>query len=404
MVLLVLLSPGLLLTTSAGQPVDAPFPVRDEVETEVQPAIAFNSQWRNYLVVLWNDRPGCDDIRAERLSGRGRPLGGKWVAAGCPAERRYPDVAYNRKHNEYLVVWVEESGGINYIRSQRLSAEAELLGPSQIIVQDASPLLHPAVDYAFTSDKYLVVWTDEFATGSSIIGKVVSSDGQPQASYLEISKDPVGEPRQQPDLAYNRHANGYLVVWQQWDAGNSIWDVRGRLVSGNGDMPLGQIYVGNWNVDITAPAVAAIPTTSSAYKYLVVWEKATSPSDRDIYGRFIQEDGTPAPTGFNVSIALVDQSQPAVAGDEAGQRFLVTWRHPAGLLDVSIRGQAISPAGSLQYQEAIFGGPAAGHPALASGAGGTFLVTWQDRSVFATHTDIWGQFWGNWVHLPLVVR
>jgi hypothetical protein len=402
--LLVLILPVLPLTASAGQPLGTPFPIRAESEVEVNPAIAYNSQDQQYLIVLWNDRPGCDDVRAERIAADSRSLGGKWVAAGCPAERRYPDVAYNSKSNEYLVVWVEESGGINYIKLQRLSAEAQLLGGAVTIVQDSNPLLHPAVAYAFTSDKYLVVWEDTFPGGSDIIGRVISAGGQPEPSWVVISQDPGGQPRQQPDLAYNRHANGFLVVWQQWDPTYNLWDIHGRLVNGDGGTPFASFVVDNWMVDTTAPAVAAIPSTSTSYKYLVVWEKA-GVGDRDIYARLIEENGTPAPGGFYVSVdTTIDESAPAVAGDEAGQRYLVTWRHPLGTVDVPIHGRAVSAEGSLMYDEAAFGGPTADSPAVAAGSVGTFLVAWQDKVPWATETDIWGQLWGNRVYLPIIVR
>jgi hypothetical protein len=401
-----LVLPALTLTASAGSPLGTAFPIRAESAVEVNPAIAYNSQWHQYLVLGWNDRPGCDDVWAERLAADGRKLGGKWVAAGCPAERRHPDVAYNTKHNEYLVVWAEESGGIHYIKFQRLSAELQDLGGAVTIVQDSSPLLHPAVAYAFTSDKYLVVWEDAIPAGSSIVGKVISAAGLPEGSWVEVSLDPGGEPRQLPDLAYNRHANGYLVVWQQWypNPPDSLWDIRGRLVNGDGGMPFPDEYIDNWNVDTTAPAVAAIPTTPNSYKYLVVWEKDSGSGTKDIYGRLVQENGTTAPGGFYLSTAPMTQSSPAVAGDEAGQRYLVTWRHPLGTVDVPIHGRAVSSAGDLLYDEAQFGGPTADFPAVAAGASGTFLVAWQDRPVFATDTDIYGQFWGNQVYLPLVVR
>jgi hypothetical protein len=398
------LLPGLTLIVNAAGSMGDAFPIRAESEVEVNPAIAYNGQWQEYLVVLWNDRPGCDDIRAERVDRNGARLGGKWVAAGCPAEHRYPDVAYNSQRNEYLVVWVEETGGVFYIRSLSLSAEGQpLVGPTTL-VQDTNPLHSPAVAYATQSDDYLVVWEDDFPGGSSIIGRVVSSDGQAQPGYVEVSQDPGGQYRQQPDLAYNRHANGFLVVWQQWDSTYNLWDIHGRLVNGDGGTPFASFFVDNWMVDTTAPAVAAIPSTSTSYNYLVVWEKA-GVGDRDIYARLIEENGTPAPGGFYVSVdTTIDESAPAVAGDEAGQRYLVTWRHPLGVVDVPIHGRAVSAEGSLVYDEAAFGGPSADSPAVAAGSTGTFLVAWQDKSVFATNTDILGQLWGNRVYLPTVVR
>jgi hypothetical protein len=404
LVLVVTFLPGLTLIADAGTPVGGPFPIRAEAEVEVNPAIAYNSTWQEYLVVLWNDRPGCDDIRAERVARNGARLGGRWVAAGCPAERRYPDVTYNSQRNEYLVVWVEESGGIFYIRSLSLSADAQpLVGPTTL-VQDSNPLGYPAVAYASTSDMYLVVWEDMYPGGSDIVGKVVSSNGQPQPGYVVVSQDPGGQPRYGPDLAYNRHANGFLVVWQQWDSTYNLWDIHGRLINGDGSTPFASFFIDNWMVDTTAPAVAAIPSTPTSYKYLVVWEKL-GVGGRDIYARLIEENGTPAPGGFYVSADTTsDESTPAVAGDEAGQRYLVTWRHPLGVVDVPVHGRAVSSGGNLLYDVAWFGGPTANFPAVAAGSAGTFLVAWQDRPTFATDTDIYGQLWGNRAYLPLLVR
>ena len=38
----------------------------------------------------------------------------------------------------------------------------------------------------------------------------------------------------EPDLAYNRHANRYLVVWQQ--ESGSLWDIYGQQVHGGGGL------------------------------------------------------------------------------------------------------------------------------------------------------------------------
>jgi hypothetical protein len=412
---LVLVLPALTLTASAGSPMGTPFPIRAETEVEVNPAIAYNSQWQEYMVVLWNDRPGNDDIRAERVARDGRLLGGRWVAAGSGAERRYPDVAYNNQSNDYLVVWVEEAGGVSYVKTQRLWADGELKGGPVTVfsgVIGAQTSAYPAVAYASTSDNYLVVWELEVLiptpapghTVTSIVGRVVDSDGSTPFPEFVISQDPDTKPREQPDLAYNRHANGFLVVWQQWDSTYNLWDIHGRLINGDGGTPFASFLIDNWMVNTTAPAVAAIPSTSTSYKYLVVWEKL-GVGGRDIYARLIEENGTPAPGGFYVSAdTTIDESAPAVAGDEAGQRYLVTWRHPLGVVDVPIHGRAVSTGGDLLYGEAEFGGPTADYPAVAAGSTGTFLVAWQDKPVFATNTDIYGQFWGNRVYLPAVVR
>ncbi|MBU0510087.1 MAG: hypothetical protein KJ638_00090 [Chloroflexi bacterium] len=400
----------------AGGPIDGPIVISAESQQEVYPSVAYNSQWQEYLVVLWNDRPGCDDIRAERVARDGTRLGGRWIAAGCPAEHRYPDVAYNSQSNDYLVVWLEEDGGLSTVKAQRLWADGEFKGGQITVfagVIGAQTSAHPAVAYASTTDKYLVVWELEVFiptpapghTVTSIVGRSVDSDGNMPSPEFVISQDPGTEPRQQPDLAYNRHANGFLVVWQQWN-GSAVWDIYGQLVNGDGSIPPGflPIQVAWYIQSSTAPAVAAIPTAAGSYKYLVVWEATVGPGNRDIYGKLVEENGTPHASAFPISNAPADESAPAVAGDEASQRYLVTWRHPLGVVDVPIHGRAVSTDGNLLYGDAEFGGPTANYPAVAAGPVGDFFIAWQDQPVFFTDTNIYGQLWGNRVYLPLVLR
>jgi len=42
---------------NAGRPVGSTFLIRAEALSEWHPAIAYNSQWQEYLVVFWNERP-----------------------------------------------------------------------------------------------------------------------------------------------------------------------------------------------------------------------------------------------------------------------------------------------------------------------------------------------------------
>ena len=149
------------LKSDASAPIDGVIVIAAESEQEVDPSVAYNSQRQEYLVVLWKDRPGCDDIRAERVARNGRRLGGLWVAAGCPADRSHPDVAYNTQANEYLVVWLEEDGGLSKVKAQRLWADGQLKGGQITVfsgVLGSQTSAHPAVAYASTSNKYLVVW------------------------------------------------------------------------------------------------------------------------------------------------------------------------------------------------------------------------------------------------------
>ena len=93
-----------------GAPIGQQFVISGDPEQEVYPSVAYNSQRQEYLVVWSNDRPGNDDIRAQRLSKNGALIGGSfYISAGSGADRRYPDVAYNTQQDQYLVVSVDEN-------------------------------------------------------------------------------------------------------------------------------------------------------------------------------------------------------------------------------------------------------------------------------------------------------
>lgn len=196
-----------------------------------------------------------------------------------------------------------------------------------------------------------------------------------------------------------------MVVWQQWN-GSAVWDIYGQLVNGDGSIPPSflPIQVAWYLQSSSAPAVAAIPAATGSYKYLVVWEAEVASGNRDVCGKRVEENGTPGTSAFPISGSWADESAPAVAGDEAGQRYLVTWRHHMGVVDAPLHERAVSTGGDLLYDEAEFGGPAVDYPAVAAGLTGTFLVTWQDKAPWATNTDIRGQLWGIRVYLPLAVN
>jgi len=331
---------SLPLKADAGSPIDGSLVISADSEQEVQPSIAYNSQRQEYLVVWYNDRAGCDDVRARRVSRTGDLLGSPfYVSAGCPADRRYPDVAYNSAHDQYLVVWEQhEAASGNSIKARRVSGTGQVLDTTDIPIRSAGyntyTPVKPAVSYASTSDRYLVVWAETWhplPIIHDVFGQVVTQSGALEGSRFTISEGTGNDVRDEPDVAYNRHANRYIVVWQQ--KAGSLWDIHGQQVHGGGGLYQGDITIAYYTISSTAPAVAAIPTTPSNYKFLVVWE-ANLPTHRDIYGRVIEEGGTLAPTELLIAWTGVDQSAPAVAGNESGDRYLVTWRQSQGVVDV----------------------------------------------------------------------
>jgi hypothetical protein len=396
------------IDSNAGLPVGGTLVISAEPEQEVMPAVAYNSQRHQYLVVWYNDRPGCDDIRAKRLRQDGAPVGGPfYISAGCPADRRNPDVAYDSLHDQYLVVWEQEEASSGFsIQARRVSGDGQVLDAADIPIRSAGANLYtpvqPAVEYAFTSDRYLVIWAETWhpmPIQYEISGQVVTDAGG-----LEGNRFPINQNTQQlaaPDLAYNRHANRYLVVWQL-DAG-ALWDVHGQQVHGGGGLFQGDITIAYFTKSSTAPAVAALPNSPNDDKFLVVWETLYAPNDRDIYGRLVAEDGGVSADFWISWTNGSDESSPAIASGENGLQYFVTWRQPQGVVDNPIKGRAVSFEGTLLGPVVDFSGVAADSPGMASGLSGDILITFQDQPAFATNTHIFGRLWGNRTYLPLAV-
>jgi hypothetical protein len=266
--------------------------------------------------------------------------------------------------------------------------------------------INPAVGYAFTSNKYLVIWEQDMQSTYSrdIRGRVVSASGVPQGSSFIISWDAAGgHPRYQPDLAYNRSRNEYLVVWQQW--GSSDYGVYARRVTGNGDLLYPEsIQIIDSGCDETTPAVAAIATIPDEGNYLVAWEDSCGGGEKDIRTQHVAGDGTNS-TIVTVASTSMDESYPAVAGNESSQQYLVAWTMDSGApsLESSIHGVLVSMGDGILGQEMFIGGLKADHAAASSGSTGDFLVAFDDP-LMGTSIDIYGVLWGNRTYLPLVVK
>jgi hypothetical protein len=387
-----------------GDPLWNYFIISGDFPEEIHTTAAFNSQRREYLVVWYNDRAGNDDIRAVRLSKDGRHIGGPfYISAGAGAERRNPDVAYNSQKNEYLVVW-EHIEPWNNIKGRRISATGQLLGSVDIDIKTGSNLTspaRPAVSYAATSDNYLVVWQETFhpTVVTGIAGQILSSTGNLVGMPIDISSGAASEPRQAPDVAYNRSRNEHLVVWQEK---HGDFDIFARRVTAAG-LPLqpAAIEIGRYAAEEYAPSAAGLPTSPNQGKYLVVWELRHSPTDRDIYSRIVNGDGTTAST-IIVSASTRDENSPVVAGNQIAHKFLVAWTQANGAFR-DIRARTFTQSGQTLGPERSLMGGWTSYPDLASATAGDlgdFLVVFQDNPLLPDR-DVYGRLWGNRLYLPL---
>lgn len=402
-------------SNAASATVGYNFLVINEAEIEMSPAIAYSPVRQQYLVVWYNDRPGNDDIRAQRIDQYGNHVGGPfYISAGAGDDRQNPAVAYNSQADQYLVVWENTNQGTGYtsIRGRIVLGSGEVMHSTDIILVSESSLAtmsHPKVDYASTEDRFLLVWQETFHPSPlqhDIMGRSFWTTLAPDGNAQVISDDTGnGDYRMNPDVAYNRSRNEYLVAWQQRDHTINEYNIYTRRVQGNGTpMQPVSIEIDTDPNNQINPAVAAIPTQANQGQYLVVYEDHTNSGDTDIWARRLTGDGNTDGNYFPVSQATVDQVNPEVTGLAGANTYLVTWTQTSNppLAITSIHGQEVLMDGNLKGSDLPLGGLVADH---SSAAGGRldFIVVFDDPAL-TSNRGIYGQLVGNRIYLPLVMR
>lgn len=397
-------------------PLDGLFPIQvDDTLEEIQPVIAYNRIRNEYLVVWRNDRPGNDDIRGVRLAADGKALGSPfYISAGTGAERINPDVAFDYTNDQYLVVWEQyDTNFVNClgIYGRRVAGTGSVIGTSDILIhsvtEDTLRVSSPAVDYAYTSDNFLVVWSEYVSwivDYEIILGRILSSDGTLPDPAFWISPGSGTYFTGHPDVAYNRHADRFLVVWEcTFDLAN--WDIYGQQVHGTGGLYGSPITIAYYTVPTTDPKVAAIPTAPGNEKFLVVFETHYSTSDHDVYGKVISEEGVVVTPLSDVYIAdsTKDETSPQVSGSEKNNTYLVIWYED----ELTIKSREVlfdstfAPT-SKTIASNIYSPVFYRLMSVTAGNAGDYLIAFSDYSDVSY--DIFGKLYGLRTYLPLVIK
>ena len=378
---------------------------------EEQPSITYNSQRNHYLVVWSNNRPGNDDIRAQKVAVDGSLIGGPFYISGGPDHDRWkPDVTYDRVQDQYLVVWEDynnKSPATGYsICARRVSGTGLVLDSNDIFITGPGSNLYtpsePAVAFSDAFNRYLVVWHEVFhPTGShTIYSQVVrpngTLDGTPQPISTSIKIHSA------PDVAYNPREDRYMVAWQEYNSGTNVYDVKGHQVVGNGNLYGSTITYDNSGIAHEGPVVAALPNNSNDITYMIAWIIKKSNGWEGYSNAFTDRFGTKLGFG-STSSSYQSFSHIALAANPNSETFLYAYQLDQGIMDKSIF--LYQEDHNAFYKDSFeISGPANDFPAIAAGPTGDYLVAWQGQPLSITHTNIYGQVIGNRSYLPLMKK
>lgn len=388
------------------------FPISVLESDEYSPAIAYNSQHNEFLVVWENVWPGGHhDVYAQRIAGDGRLL--SWFAVSSNVNKQMePAVAYDPIHDAYLVVFLYDvvGDGSNWdIYGRFIPWSGPDAGQTDFaICAFTSNQGHPVAAFAYAQQEFLVAWVNfPSAQPSYISARRIFADGSgfPGGPFV-VSSGLTS--RDFPDLTYNLARNEYLIVWDVIKAGSAV-DIYGIRLTGTGSVlpggvptVTGEFPIAGWPAIEEKPAVAAC---AQADQYLVTWQSNQDTGNYAIYARYLNGEAAPG----NVHL-IADTTTPQLNADVAcsgsGRNYLVAWQDLYVGGEFGIWGRQVYSSETMGGEFEIVGprhNADREYPAI-TGGGASFLVAWEHDRDEGTQLDLYGRLLRYSVYLPRVVR
>ncbi|AOW78628.1 hypothetical protein A3Q34_18365 [Colwellia sp. PAMC 20917] len=304
-----------------------------------------------------------------------------------------PDVTYNAINNEYLLVWEgSDNTGILVasefeVYGQRiLSTTGAEIGSNDFRISDMGndgdadfDALRPAVSHNEINNEYLVVWggenqglVDEWEIyGQRIDGASGTAMGTNELGINDFRISDMGTDGStlfsgfEPDIAFNRFNNEYLVVWEGEDNTGTLvsgeFEIFGQRLlgetaaeTGTNDFRISDMGTdGNTSFETFGASVSYNKVNN---EYLVVWSGEDNTGllvdgEFEIYGqRLIASSGVEVGTNdFRISDmgtdgdADFDALNKAIAYNPENNEYLVVWEGENQILisEFEIYGQRI---------------------------------------------------------------
>jgi hypothetical protein len=305
----------------------------------IDPSLAFDANRNRYLAV-WaaettDPAMGTSRVRifGRFISGDGQPLGHQFEISRLGPPRSWagnsdPVVVYNRKSEEFLVVWngVKDDGptcadGVRTIRilGQRLTESGHRIGPRDFGISDPASAEQrcardPSLVYNQGANEYLVIWGTDTATPQVYgqrLDRLARAIGAPSFRVSQSS-----HPATDPSLTFDPIREQYLAVWE----GGSI--VGQRLSESGAKVGTASFQVGGDSGALNASATFN-PETQ---QFLVVWQSSDIAADSFVKGQRVGESGRRRGKTFLVSDPKLNGAvAPTVAYNPSSEGFEVVF-------------------------------------------------------------------------------
>lgn len=402
--------PNIIAATNTLPQLGAEIIISARDNEQYLPSVAYNWKHDEYLVVWHNNSGATRDIYAQRITGQGELKSGFAVEPTAPLnpypnDRAQPSVAYDPVNDRYLVVWAYDTSGNDSnwdIHGIFVNWDGPIQGLHQFNICDwPTTQTNPKIVYSRAQEEFMIVWTTLHPSVPAYISgrRMIAINGTFPSPGSDFTISHASQVRIHPEIAYNLARNEYLVVY------DNTFDVFATRYTGAGN-PLagGEFGIAGWPGDEAYPSVAACKETD---QYLVAWQN----NQPDIYARFIQGDGTLDGGPLHLEYTSVEEIKPQVACNAAGNQFLVTWQQQFSSITgpYGIWGQFVNSNKTLGEQFGIMT-PTSGVAAefttpVIAGGGANYLTAWEHDRPSTAFQDIHGRLITPYaVFLPAIIR
>lgn len=303
-------------------------------------------------------------------------------------DQQRPEVVYNRNHGEYMIVY-HDGYSPNQVAGTRLNKDGNPFNWFAIAAIGAPDNINPDVAYSGYDDKYLVVWQQYNSSQNlwEIYGRFIPWDGPDYTITPFLIAQWSSMNLMYPKVAWNSYRNEYMVVWQTESTSSQLLGIGRRRIGANGAMLSNADYITQAN----SPGFPDITYNPASDQYLVVWAQIGN-YYIDVYGGRLNREGTLQNTIFSIGADVNEQQFPVVTTNEQ-DRYLVVWQDDRLVqYDIDIYAQFLDVGGNPiggNFWVAVSGDNET-HPAVAAnGLSQKYMIAYQKT------TDSGESIWAN---------
>lgn len=193
-----------------------------------------------------------------------------------------------------------------------------------------------AITWNSTANQYFVVWqaiTDAFGDDTEIFGQILSNTGVEVGTDFQISANQSINKAKDSDVIYNATDNKYLVTWTDAFA-TDITEIYGKQIEANGASSGLEFTISNQQTSSSstnfAPHVSSVIWQAATNSYFTVWRGASGFAYEDeIFMREMNTGGTFLSAPFMISNMGVDgdgarAGLPSIVSN-GDQGLLINW-------------------------------------------------------------------------------